>query len=77
MTFHYVLGLDCLDILGLLDIIIKMFKDESAVAIKQNCHAAKYCILGLTASDYNIYAYELVRQLLSLQNCSYWLIKVS
>lgn len=53
-----------------------MLYDESAVAIKHNCHAAKYCILALLESDYNMYAYQLVRDMLNLRACSYWLVKV-
>ena len=61
----------------MLGIIIKLFKDESAVTIKQNCHAARHCINGLIESEYNIYAYDLVWHMVALANCSYWLVKVS
>ncbi|XP_066917148.1 huntingtin-like isoform X4 [Clytia hemisphaerica] len=64
-----------IDLMDALDIIGDLFKDESAVTIKQNCHAARHCILGLLGSDHNILAYDLVQQMIGLYDCSYWLVK--
>ncbi|XP_057306791.1 huntingtin-like isoform X2 [Hydractinia symbiolongicarpus] len=65
-----------LSIHKLLQIIVKMFEDESAIAIKLSCFATKNFILPLSESSYNVYAYDLAWSMLALANTSYWLVKV-
>ena len=77
LIFLFPFSQEPIDLMETLDIIGNLFKDESGVTIKQNCHAARHCILGLIGSDHNILAYDLVQQMVGLYDCSYWLVKVS
>uniref|UniRef100_A0A8C6NGI5 Huntingtin n=1 Tax=Melopsittacus undulatus TaxID=13146 RepID=A0A8C6NGI5_MELUD len=60
---------DCIPLLQ------KTLKDESSVTCKLACTAVKHCIMSLCSSSYSELGLQLIVDLLTLKNSSYWLVR--
>ncbi|NWJ09418.1 HD protein, partial [Crypturellus undulatus] len=60
---------DCIPLLQ------KTLKDESSVTCKLACTAVRHCIMSLCSSSYSELGLQLVVDLLTLRNSSYWLVR--
>uniref|UniRef100_A0A8D0L1P4 Huntingtin n=1 Tax=Sphenodon punctatus TaxID=8508 RepID=A0A8D0L1P4_SPHPU len=60
---------DCIPLLQ------KTLKDESSVTCKQACAAVRHCIMSLCSSSYSELGLQLIIDLLTLRNSSYWLVR--
>ncbi|XP_074878323.1 huntingtin isoform X2 [Buteo buteo] len=60
---------DCIPLLQ------KMLKDESSVTCKLACTAVRHCIMSLCSSSYSELGLQLIVDLLTLKNSSYWLVR--
>ncbi|NXM50968.1 HD protein, partial [Gymnorhina tibicen] len=61
--------IDCIPLLQ------KMLKDESSVTCKLACTAVRHCIMSLCSSSYSELGLQLIVDLLTLKNSSYWLVR--
>ncbi|NXA45673.1 HD protein, partial [Nothocercus julius] len=61
--------IDCIPLLQ------KTLKDESSVTCKLACTAVRHCIMSLCSSSYSELGLQLVVDLLTLRNSSYWLVR--
>ncbi|NXY20418.1 HD protein, partial [Atrichornis clamosus] len=61
--------IDCIPLLQ------KTLKDESSVTCKLACTAVRHCIMSLCSSSYSELGLQLVVDLLTLKNSSYWLVR--
>ncbi|NXP17333.1 HD protein, partial [Scytalopus superciliaris] len=53
----------------------KTLKDESSVTCKLACTAVRHCIMSLCSSSYSELGLQLIVDLLTLKNSSYWLVR--
>ncbi|XP_038255130.1 huntingtin isoform X2 [Dermochelys coriacea] len=53
----------------------KTLKDESSVTCKLACAAVRHCIMSLCSSSYCELGLQLIIDLLTLKNSSYWLVR--
>ncbi|XP_030643764.1 huntingtin [Chanos chanos] len=53
----------------------RSLKDESSVACKMGCSAVRHCIMALCSSSHSELGLQLIIDLLSLRDCSYWLVR--
>ncbi|XP_069488154.1 huntingtin isoform X2 [Ambystoma mexicanum] len=53
----------------------KVLKDDSSVACKLACVAVRHCIMSLCSSTYSELGLQLIIDLLTLRNSSYWLVR--
>ncbi|KFW04566.1 Huntingtin, partial [Eurypyga helias] len=60
---------DCIPLLQ------KTLKDESSVTCKLACTAVRLCIMSLCSSSYSELGLQLIVDLLTLKNSSYWLVR--
>uniref|UniRef100_A0A8C3I361 Huntingtin n=1 Tax=Chrysemys picta bellii TaxID=8478 RepID=A0A8C3I361_CHRPI len=60
---------DCIPLLQ------KTLKDESSVTCKLACAAVRHCIMNLCSSSYSELGLQLIIDLLTLKNSSYWLVR--
>ncbi|EMP35554.1 Huntingtin, partial [Chelonia mydas] len=60
---------DCIPLLQ------KTLKDESSVTCKLACAAVRHCIMSLCSSCYSELGLQLIIDLLTLKNSSYWLVR--
>ncbi|XP_040822385.1 huntingtin [Ochotona curzoniae] len=60
---------DCIPLLQ------KTLKDESSVTCKLACVAVRHCIMSLCSSSYSDLGLQLLIELLTLKNSSYWLVR--
>ncbi|XP_041443627.1 huntingtin isoform X5 [Xenopus laevis] len=60
---------DCIPLLQ------KSLKDESSVTCKLACMAVRHCIMTLCCSSYSELGLQLIIDLLTLKNSSYWLVR--
>ncbi|XP_050803209.1 huntingtin isoform X2 [Gopherus flavomarginatus] len=60
---------DCIPLLQ------KTLKDESSVTCKLACAAVRHCIMSLCSSSYCELGLQLIINLLTLKNSSYWLVR--
>ncbi|XP_074848498.1 huntingtin isoform X2 [Carettochelys insculpta] len=60
---------DCIPLLQ------KTLKDESSVTCKLACAAVRHCIMSLCSSSYSELGLQLIVDLLTLKNSSYWLVR--
>lgn len=60
---------DCIPLLQ------KTLKDESSVTCKLACTAVRHCIMSLCSSSYSELGLQLIVDLLTLKNSSYWLVR--
>nr|AAH80340.1 huntingtin [Xenopus tropicalis] len=60
---------DCIPLLQ------KSLKDESSVTCKLACMAVRHCIMTLCCSTYSELGLQLIIDLLTLKNSSYWLVR--
>lgn len=60
---------DCIPLLQ------KTLKDESSVTCKLACTAVRHCIMSLCSSSYSDLGLQLIVDLLTLKNSSYWLVR--
>ncbi|KAF1415254.1 Huntingtin, partial [Spheniscus humboldti] len=60
---------DCIPLLQ------KTLKDESSVTCKLACTAVRHCIMSLCSSSYSELGLQLIIDLLTLKNSSYWLVR--
>ncbi|KAM9142848.1 huntingtin isoform 2-T2 [Pangshura tecta] len=60
---------DCIPLLQ------KTLKDESSVTCKLACAAVRHCIMSLCSSSYSELGLQLIIDLLTLKNSSYWLVR--
>ncbi|XP_055988635.1 huntingtin isoform X2 [Sorex fumeus] len=60
---------DCIPLLQ------KTLKDESSVTCKLACTAVRHCIMSLCSSSYSALGLQLLTDVLSLRNSSYWLVR--
>ncbi|XP_056410998.1 huntingtin isoform X2 [Hyla sarda] len=60
---------DCIPVLQ------KSLKDESSVTCKLACSAVRHCISSLCCSTYSQLGLQLIIDLLTLKNSSYWLVR--
>ncbi|XP_067414992.1 huntingtin isoform X3 [Emydura macquarii macquarii] len=60
---------DCIPLLQ------KTLKDESSVTCKLACAAVRHCIMSLCSSSYSELGLQLIIDLLTLRNSSYWLVR--
>ncbi|NWU79596.1 HD protein, partial [Onychorhynchus coronatus] len=66
------------NLFSLVDCILllqKTLKDESSVTCKLACTAVRHCIMSLCSSSYSELGLQLVVDLLTLKNSSYWLVR--
>ncbi|NWV12179.1 HD protein, partial [Ptilonorhynchus violaceus] len=61
--------IDCIPLLQ------KTLKDESSVTCKLACTAVRHCIMSLCSSSYSELGLQLIVDLLTLKNSSYWLVR--
>uniref|UniRef100_A0A8C0WEB4 Huntingtin n=1 Tax=Castor canadensis TaxID=51338 RepID=A0A8C0WEB4_CASCN len=60
---------DCIPLLR------KTLKDESSVTCKLACTAVRHCIMSLCSSSYSDLGLQLLIDVLTLRNSSYWLVR--
>ncbi|XP_075276530.1 huntingtin isoform X3 [Opisthocomus hoazin] len=60
---------DCIPLLQ------KTLEDESSVTCKLACTAVRHCIMSLCSSSYSELGLQLIVDLLTLKNSSYWLVR--
>uniref|UniRef100_A0A8C8S588 Huntingtin n=1 Tax=Pelusios castaneus TaxID=367368 RepID=A0A8C8S588_9SAUR len=60
---------DCIPLLQ------KTLQDESSVTCKLACAAVRHCIMSLCSSSYSELGLQLIIDLLTLRNSSYWLVR--
>ncbi|KAM4854776.1 huntingtin [Thomomys bottae] len=60
---------DCIPLLR------KTLKDESSVTCKLACTAVRHCVMSLCSSSYSDLGLQLLIDVLSLRNSSYWLVR--
>ncbi|XP_019381604.1 PREDICTED: huntingtin isoform X1 [Gavialis gangeticus] len=60
---------DCIPLLQ------KTLKDESSVTCKLACAAVRHCIMSLCSGSYSELGLQLITDLLTLRNSSYWLVR--
>ncbi|XP_009876670.1 PREDICTED: huntingtin-like, partial [Apaloderma vittatum] len=60
---------DCIPLLQ------RTLKDESSVTCKLACTAVRHCIMSLCSSSYSELGLQLIVDLLTLKNSSYWLVR--
>ncbi|XP_029462586.1 huntingtin [Rhinatrema bivittatum] len=53
----------------------KTLKDESSVTCKLACVAVRHCLMSLCSSTYSELGLQLIVDLLTLKNSSYWLVR--
>ncbi|KAM6972635.1 huntingtin [Aplochiton taeniatus] len=64
-----------LSLVDLVPVIQKTLKDESSVACKMACSAVRHCITALCSSTLSELGLQLLVDLLTLRDCSYWLVR--
>nr|XP_056711144.1 huntingtin [Euleptes europaea] len=60
---------DCIPLLQ------RTLKDASSVTCKLACTAVRHCIMSLCSSSYSALGLQLIVELLTLKNSSYWLVR--
>ncbi|XP_054544203.1 huntingtin isoform X3 [Talpa occidentalis] len=60
---------DCIPLLQ------KSLKDESSVTCKLACTAVRHCVTSLCSSSYSDLGVQLITDVLTLRNSSYWLVR--
>ncbi|XP_034861299.1 huntingtin isoform X5 [Mirounga leonina] len=60
---------DCIPLLQ------KTLKDESSVTCKLACTAARHCVMSLCSSSYSELGLQLITDMLTLRDSSYWLVR--
>ncbi|XP_066488921.1 huntingtin [Tiliqua scincoides] len=60
---------DCIPLLQ------RTLRDESSVTCKLACSAVRHCIMSLCNSSYSAFGLQLIVDLLTLRNSSYWLVR--
>ncbi|XP_012592810.1 huntingtin isoform X3 [Microcebus murinus] len=60
---------DCIPLLQ------KTLKDESSVTCKLACTAVRHCVMNLCSSSYSELGLQLIIDMLTLRNSSYWLVR--
>ncbi|XP_054855013.1 huntingtin isoform X2 [Eublepharis macularius] len=60
---------DCIPLLQ------RTLKDASSVTCKLACTAVRHCIMSLCSSSYSTLGLQLIVELLTLRNSSYWLVR--
>ncbi|MGH0145646.1 UNVERIFIED_CONTAM: hypothetical protein FKN15_005980 [Acipenser sinensis] len=68
-TGNHVSLVDCVPLLQ------KTLKDESSVTCKLACTAVRHCIMTLCSSSFSALGLQLIVDLLTLRNSSYWLVR--
>ncbi|XP_022540225.2 huntingtin isoform X5 [Astyanax mexicanus] len=53
----------------------RSLKDESSVTCKMACSAVRHCIMALCSSSLSELGLQLIINLLTLKDCSYWLVR--
>ncbi|TSK22543.1 Huntingtin [Bagarius yarrelli] len=53
----------------------RSLKDESSVTCKMGCSAVRHCIMALCSSSFSELGLQLLIDLLTLRDCSYWLVR--
>ncbi|XP_034043507.1 huntingtin isoform X2 [Thalassophryne amazonica] len=64
-----------LSLVDLVPLLQKTLKDESSVTCKMACSAVRHCIMTLCCSTLSEVGLQLVIDLLSLKNSTYWLVR--
>ncbi|KAG8508650.1 LOW QUALITY PROTEIN: Huntingtin [Galemys pyrenaicus] len=60
---------DCIPLLQ------KTLKDESSVTCKLACAAVRHCVMSLCSSSYSELGVQLITDVMTLRNSSYWLVR--
>ncbi|MGH0149362.1 UNVERIFIED_CONTAM: hypothetical protein FKN15_015158 [Acipenser sinensis] len=68
-TGNHISLVDCVPLLQ------KTLKDESSVTCKLACTAVRHCIMTLCSSSFSELGLQLIVDLLTLRNSSYWLVR--
>ncbi|XP_046900324.1 huntingtin isoform X3 [Hypomesus transpacificus] len=64
-----------LSLVDLVPVLQKTLKDESSVTCKMACSAVRHCIMTLCSSTLSELGLQLLIDLLTLKDCSYWLVR--
>ncbi|XP_062852378.1 huntingtin isoform X2 [Trichomycterus rosablanca] len=56
-------------------VLQRCLKDESSVTCKMACLAVRHCIMALCCSNFSELGLQLLVDLLTLRDCSYWLVR--
>ncbi|XP_028270409.1 huntingtin isoform X7 [Parambassis ranga] len=64
-----------LSLVDLVPLLQKTLKDESSVTCKMACYAVRHCIMTVCSSTLSELGLQLVVDLLSLRDSSYWLVR--
>uniref|UniRef100_A0A3B3R269 Huntingtin n=1 Tax=Paramormyrops kingsleyae TaxID=1676925 RepID=A0A3B3R269_9TELE len=64
-----------MSVVDLVPLLQKTLKDESSVTCKMSCAAVRHCIMALCCSSFSELGLQLVINLLTLRDCSYWLVR--
>ncbi|TKS69194.1 Huntingtin Huntington disease protein -like protein [Collichthys lucidus] len=64
-----------LSLVDLVPLLQKTLKDESSVTCKMACSAVRHCIMTICSSTLSELGLQLVIDLLTLRDCSYWLVR--
>ncbi|XP_028973894.2 huntingtin isoform X2 [Esox lucius] len=62
-------------LVDLIPVLRKTLRDESSVACKMACSAVRHCIMTLCSSTLSELGLQLLIDLLTLKDCSYWLVR--
>ncbi|KAM4604138.1 huntingtin isoform 2-T2 [Polymixia lowei] len=64
-----------LSLVDLVPLLQKILKDESSVTCKMACSAVRHCIMTVCGSTLSELGLQLMIDLLTLRDCSYWLVR--
>uniref|UniRef100_A0A4W5L171 Uncharacterized protein n=1 Tax=Hucho hucho TaxID=62062 RepID=A0A4W5L171_9TELE len=64
-----------LSLVDLVPVLQNTLKDESSVTCKMACSAVRHCIMTLCSSTLSELGLHLLVDLLTLKDCSYWLVR--
>ncbi|KAL1023919.1 hypothetical protein UPYG_G00048960 [Umbra pygmaea] len=73
-TIHSSTG-NPVSLVDLVPVLQKTLKDESSVTCKMACSAVRHCIMTLCSSSLSELGLQLLIDLLTLKDCSYWLVR--
>ncbi|TRY87598.1 hypothetical protein DNTS_005987 [Danionella cerebrum] len=60
---------------NLVPVLRRSLKDESSVTCKMGCAAVRHCIMALCNGNFSELGLQLLIDLLTLKDCSYWLVR--
>ncbi|KAJ8000512.1 hypothetical protein DPEC_G00180890 [Dallia pectoralis] len=62
-------------LVDLIPVLRKTLRDDSSVTCKMACSAVRHCIMSLCSSTLSELGLQLLIDLLTLKDCSYWLVR--